>query len=53
MLKRKLGSISLIIVAIYSKKNHATFTEKSREIGAMLGSMINAPASFTLRSRDL
>ncbi len=35
------------------QKNHATFTEKSREIGAMLGSMINAPASFTLRSRDL
>jgi four helix bundle protein len=36
-----------------SQGNHATFTEKSREIGAMLGSMINAPASFTLRSRDL
>src|SRR5205823_10537693 len=31
-----------------SQGNYATFTEKSREIGAMLGSMINAPASCTL-----
>src|SRR5438067_2182863 len=29
-----------------SEGNHATFTEKSREIGAMLGSMINTSASF-------
>ncbi len=29
-----------------SEGNHATFTEKSREIGAMLGSMINTPAPF-------
>lgn len=33
-----------------SKGDHATFTEKCREVGAMLGSMINDPSSFILRS---
>jgi four helix bundle protein len=33
-----------------SKQDHATFTEKCREVGAMLGSMINDPSSFVLRS---
>ena len=32
---------------------HAMLTEKCREVGAMLGSMINAPTSFILRSPDL
>src|SRR4051794_13698157 len=36
-----------------SEGNHATFTEESHEIGAMLGSIINTPASFILRSPDL
>jgi len=31
------------------KNNHAIFTEKCREVGAMLGSMINDPSSFILR----
>jgi four helix bundle protein len=33
-----------------SKGDHATFTEKCREVGAMLGSMINDPSSFVLKS---
>ena len=33
-----------------SKHDHALFTEKCREVGAMLGSMINGPSSFILRS---
>src|SRR5678815_2261179 len=33
-----------------SKGDHAIFTEKCREVGAMLGSMINNPSSFVLRS---
>jgi four helix bundle protein len=32
---------------------HAMLTEKCREVGAMLGSRINAPTSFILRSPDL
>ncbi len=36
-----------------SKGDHAVFTEKCREVGAMLGSMINAPTSFILKSSDL
>jgi four helix bundle protein len=36
-----------------SKSDHARFTEKCREIGAMLGTMINTPASFILKSSDL
>jgi four helix bundle protein len=32
-----------------SKDDHAVFTEKYREIGAMLGSMINALSSFIVR----
>jgi four helix bundle protein len=32
------------------KGDHAIFTEKCREVGAMLGSMINNPSSFVLRS---
>ena len=32
-----------------SKDDHTVFTEKYREIGAMLGSMINAPSSFILK----
>jgi four helix bundle protein len=32
-----------------SKGDHAVFTEKCHEVGAMLGSMINAPSSFILR----
>jgi four helix bundle protein len=33
-----------------SKHDHALFTEKCREVGAMLGSMINDPSSFILRA---
>ena len=33
-----------------SKGDHAIFTGKCREVGAMLGSMINNPSSFVLRS---
>jgi four helix bundle protein len=33
-----------------SKGDHVIFTEKCREVGAMLGSMINDPSSFILRS---
>jgi four helix bundle protein len=33
-----------------SKGDHAIFTEKCREVGAMLGSMINDPSSFVLKS---
>jgi four helix bundle protein len=33
-----------------SKGDHVIFTEKCREVGAMLGSMINEPSSFILRS---
>ncbi|SRR6266487_3171408 len=36
-----------------SKCDHAMLTEKCREVGAMLGSMINAPTSFILKSSDL
>jgi four helix bundle protein len=32
-----------------SKNDHAVFLEKSREIGAIIGSMINDPSSFVLR----
>jgi four helix bundle protein len=32
-----------------SKRDHALFSEKCREIGAMLGSMIKGPSSFILR----
>jgi four helix bundle protein len=32
-----------------AKDDHALFTEKNHEIGAMLGSMINDPSSFILR----
>ena len=35
-----------------SKSDHAMLTEKCREVGAMLGSMINAPTSFILKSSD-
>src|SRR5882762_8739282 len=31
-----------------SKRDHALFTEKCHEVGAMLGSMINDPSSFIL-----
>jgi four helix bundle protein len=34
----------------FPKDDHAIFVEKCREIGAMLGSMINDPSSFLLRS---
>jgi four helix bundle protein len=34
----------------FSKHDHELFTEKCREVGAMLGSMINGPSSFILRS---
>jgi four helix bundle protein len=33
-----------------SKGDRAIFTKKCREVGAMLGSMINDPSSFILRS---
>ena len=36
-----------------SNAQHAMLTEKCREVGAMLGSMINAPTSFILKSPDL
>ena len=36
-----------------SNSDHAMLTEKCREVGAMLGSMINAPTSFILKSSDL
>jgi len=36
-----------------SKSDHAMLTEKCCEVGAMLGSMINAPTSFILKSSDL
>jgi len=32
-----------------SKNDHAVFLEKRREIGAIIGSMINDPSSFVLR----
>jgi len=32
-----------------SKRDHALFTEKCHEVGAMLGSMINDPSSFILK----
>jgi four helix bundle protein len=32
-----------------TKGDHAIFTEKCNEVGAMLGSMINDPSSFILR----
>jgi four helix bundle protein len=32
-----------------SKNDHAVFLEKRREIGAIIGSMINNPSSFVLR----
>src|SRR5881392_3411086 len=35
-----------------SNAQHAMLTEKCREVGAMLGSMINAPTSFILKSPD-
>ena len=35
-----------------SKSDYAMLTEKCREVGAMLGSMINAPTSFILKSSD-
>jgi four helix bundle protein len=35
-----------------SKHDHEVFSEKCREVGAMLGSMINDPSSFILQ-RDL
>ena len=36
-----------------SNAQHAMLTEKCREVGAMLGSMINSPTSFILKSPDL
>ena len=33
-----------------SKHDHALFTEKCREVGAMLGSMISDPSSFIFRA---
>jgi four helix bundle protein len=33
-----------------SKDSHALFTESCHEVGAMLGSMINDPSSFVLKS---
>lgn len=33
-----------------SKNAHTLFTEKCREVGALLGSIINAPGSFILKS---
>jgi len=33
-----------------STSDHAILTEKCREVGAMLGSMMNDPSSFILRS---
>jgi len=36
-----------------SKSDHTILTEKCREVGAMLGTMINAPTSFILKSSDL
>jgi len=36
-----------------SKAQHAMLIEKCREVGAMLGSMINGPTSFILKSSDL
>jgi four helix bundle protein len=35
--------------AYLSKNDHAVFLEKRREIGAIIGSMINDPSSFVLR----
>ena len=32
------------------KRDHALFTEKCREVGAMLGSIIKDPSSFILKS---
>jgi four helix bundle protein len=36
-----------------SSAQHAMLTEKCHEVGAMLGSMINALTSFILKSPDL
>jgi four helix bundle protein len=33
-----------------SKREHVLFTAKCREVGAMLGSMINDPSSFILKA---
>jgi four helix bundle protein len=35
-----------------SNSDHLKLAEKCREIGAMLGSMINAPSSFILKESD-
>ena len=35
-----------------SKSDHGKLSDKCREVGAMLGSMINAPTSFILKSSD-
>ena len=35
-----------------SKGDHAALTEKCHEVGAMLGSMINEPSSYILRSNN-
>ena len=35
-----------------SPEDHALFSEKCHEVGAMLGSMINKPSSFILHARD-
>jgi four helix bundle protein len=34
---------------LFVKNDHAVFLEKRREIGAIIGSMINDPSSFVLR----
>lgn len=36
-----------------SSNDHLNLTQKCREVGAMLGSMINAPSSFILKESDL
>jgi four helix bundle protein len=36
-----------------AKYDHEMLTGKRREVGAMLGSMINAPTSFILKSSDV
>jgi four helix bundle protein len=36
-----------------SKSHHTILTEKCHEVGAMLGTMINMPTSFILKSSDL
>ena len=50
MVKLKPGSISPRDCGYLPNRDHALFTEKCREVGAMLGSIIKDPSSFIQKS---